>query len=979
MKHVLRFSVKHPVSVLMMALLIVIGGGICALSIKIDFLPTLSERNILVTVKYTGMPAAEMKKFVTVPVEDAFASLNGIKNITSVTRDGMSLVHLELHWGTDSDIALVESREIIDMCYERLPQGCEKPDAVIFNPVQRDTVLIAVQSCDGDLTYGRYIVDNEIKQRFQRLEGVGAVSVTGGDKEEIRVVADRTRLESKHLSLQIVADSIAAANFEYPAGTVKAGDKDLLLKTSGLYDSLDDISNTPLLYNDGGVVHVKDVAVVERGVQERDSFFLYNGTECICLGIQKRQGASPLAVSQRVREELKRLDDIYGKHCTFQIISDSSQYMRDSLLQLCLSACIGIAITVCVLYVFLKTLASALLVASIIPLCILFSLIALVAAGRTLNTLSLSGMTIGIGMVIDTGTVVLENIQQKIAAMKKNHFADCLVQAVEEVALSTVGSSVTTVIVFVPFFFLSGILGELFADMAVAVISSIAFSCILSLTYMPAAMLLIFQNNSALLAVSRAVPCLEQRYEKMLRTLFAKKWSALAILVCCTFAGIMPLHLLKKEFLPTAYAPVVSFELSFEEGTPLEKIREYAVYMQDAVARMPHVDAAFFSGGIDVQNTAAFSNPSKKKESLAVSLMTTKPDAVKDAVHAMLDETSFEYAFAHNDDLLSEVLALQSDAAVLFVSDDMQRKIETVAAHVDRIVPSSHVVEHVFLPDRVACARFNVTTMHTARLARQTLEGSDASYYYEHGRRIPISVCFPRHEISAVDELLRVNVLLENSYVPLGTLGTFHTQASEKIIYRHARKDAKLLMGAISDECKTSAEVVALADEQVSELFGNAGVLLAVIIMLLYCVMGAQFEDYFIPLLILTALLPAFSGAFIALMLCGCSININSVIALVVLFGTSVNNAIILYENCAHMTRINVERIIYACKKKLRAIILTNATTVFALVPFAIDPYNKNPQSAMAAAVIGGLVFSMLIVLLVVPQLMHMALRRRKL
>ncbi|MDR2803791.1 MAG: efflux RND transporter permease subunit, partial [Treponema sp.] len=233
MKSIIVFSVKHPVTVLSLLIMLVSLGIISAFAISFDFLPVIQGRNILVSANYDGIAAVEMRSLVTMPMEDAFASLKGLKSISSTTRDGLSILSIELHWGSDVDMAIVESREIIDRCYETLPSGCGKPQVIKNDAAQRDTVTIAVIPLDGDLRYGRYITDTDLKPRFQRLNGVGAVEVSGGEKEEIHVRIHRDKLEGRGLTLQNVADMLSSANFEYPAGTIREGENDLTVKTSG--------------------------------------------------------------------------------------------------------------------------------------------------------------------------------------------------------------------------------------------------------------------------------------------------------------------------------------------------------------------------------------------------------------------------------------------------------------------------------------------------------------------------------------------------------------------------------------------------------------------------------------------------------------------------------------------------------------------------------------------------------------------------
>jgi len=251
-KKIVSFSVYHPVSVLMLHLALLLCCCIALYTVQLDFMPKMNERFLLISSDFTGVSAQDMRKLVTIPVEDAAASLKGIKNISSVTRDGLSLVIVELHWNVDADIAIVECRQIIDQCYEALPNGCAKPNVAFFNPVHRETLTLVIFPNDNDLEYGRHIVDTDIRPHLQRVKGVGSVSVTGGEKPEVKVVLDKAKLESIPVSLQSVAEILSQANFEYPSGSVSDGGKELLFRTSGLFTTLGDIEDVPFLYGSGG-------------------------------------------------------------------------------------------------------------------------------------------------------------------------------------------------------------------------------------------------------------------------------------------------------------------------------------------------------------------------------------------------------------------------------------------------------------------------------------------------------------------------------------------------------------------------------------------------------------------------------------------------------------------------------------------------------------------------------------------------------
>lgn len=978
MKQLISFSVKHPISILMAVLASVICGCISIRLIPVDFLPQLSDRYLLVTSDFTGIPAEEMRRLVTIPVEDAFSSLKGIKDITSVTRDSLSLIQIELHWGTDAEMALTESREIIDACYETLPTGCSKPDVQIFDPVKEDTLTIAVEPIDGDMEYCRYIADTDFRPRFLRINGVGAVSVTGGEKEQIQVILDKTKTESHRLTLQNVADTLSSTNFEYPAGTLREGEKEIVFKTSGLYKNIEDISATPLQYNDGGMLRISDIGTVKEGREDKKTFFLYNGKECVRLGIHKKNDASPLSVSSSIRSEITVLQSLYGTNYRFEIVNDQSAQIKNSLFMLIISAAAGIVITMIILLFFFRSGKMAFIVSGIIPLCIVFSVLVLTISGKSINILSLSGIAVGIGMVIDPGTVVLENIQNIRRKFRGTELQECIIQGTSEVSMSSAGSSLTTIIVFLPFFFLHGLLGELFGDMAVAVIASVSVSCLLSLTYIPA-LYFLMTNKDRNVPTGMSISRLEQKYSEKLAVVIKKRWVIPLILSLCVGMGTAAIFFLKIELLPKTYSNVISGDIQFPDGITVQKMQNDAEYIYKTLQNNNFISGVQISGGIDNNDYKILSDPAQRKEMIHFSCITTDRKRAEENLTSLFNSTTLKFTINKEQDLLSQLLAVDSDSYIVSgtTPEEVREKAIALTKKTSCIEPYDIITEQVFTPDRAACARFSISALYTAQLAYNTLEGVRASSFYRKGREIPVYIKFSGTENSDTSALADTAVLLENSYIPLRTLGSIHTAQNEKILYRYNRKDAKHITPPFTSESEVRNNSISLREMQLSELFGNASLLLVVILLLLYCIMGAQFESFSIPLYMIISLPPAFSGAFIFLILFHQTININSVIALVVLFGTAVNNAILLYESCSLQSVICDETIINACTKKLRAILITTTTTICALIPFAIDPLHKNSQSSMAVAIIGGLLLSLIIVLFVLPPVLSTALKRR--
>ncbi|MDR0443086.1 MAG: efflux RND transporter permease subunit [Treponema sp.] len=979
MNTLIAFSAKHPISVLSVLLAIVLLGFVCVFIIPVDFLPVISTRILLVAAEYPGISAPEMRTMIAIPLEDAFASLKGLKSTSSVIRDGLALISLELHWGTDVDIALVECREIIDVCFTSLPSGCSKPVAVKNDSSQRETITIALMPVDGDLIYSRYIADTDIKPRLQRLSGVGAISITGGEKEEIQVQLYKERLDPRLLSIQNIAEIIAVSNFEYPAGTIREGEKDLSIKTSGLFLQIDDIGNTPVSYNSGGLLRIKDIAETIRTTQEKESFFLLNGKESIKIGIQKKYDASPLMVSRLIKNELVVMTQLYGAWYDLKIIDDVSVQIYDSLKNLIISGLIGMLFAWLVIKRFLKSYVLSFLIASIIPISILISVFFLAVFEKTLNIMSLSGIAIGIGLVVDAATIVVENIQNRMLTQKENSFFDIVINGTSGVAKSNLGSTLTTVIVFLPVFFIKGLFGELFKDMAVAIIISIVASCILSFTYIPA-MVMLFKNrlNINTNFEDKFLKRIEEKYAAMLQKIFRRRFLALIPLGVCVVTGILSWIPLRLKLLPELTSYITSAKISLPYNTTIASMQDTALQISDRLSRIPFVKSVQISGGIERDEYLALSNPGEIRENLRLTVHTTIPaknaqNIIKDAFY----QGNMSIIFEANQDILSQLLDLRDDITI--VRGDSQESLanQLTAIPVDaEIVPNVSLKETIFTPDRSASARFSVSAQYIASIARNALEGMYTASFFEKGREIPIKVKYRKDDIGSLDDLKNTNVQLSDSYIPLWVLGSFTEQVNEKILYRYNRKDSKMIVGDKNSKIALF-DTISPGKIELREMIANGIYLLLITLILLYLVMGAQFESFIIPLALLAALPPSFSGAFTFLAVFGKSLNINSIIALVILFGISVNNTILLYEAYISQTNLNKEAVIEASVRKFRAILITNGTTILSLLPFSIDPKNVSAQSSLVLAVMGGLLFSTVLVLLVIPILFSAILTKK--
>jgi len=982
MNSILRFSTRHPVSVLMGVLTVIVLGILAFANLPVDFLPSMEPRSLLVATEYPGMPASEIREMVTIPVENALATLKGLKGISSVSRDGASLALIELQWGVDADMAMLECKEIMDEAYGSLPANCGKPTVLKDARSSGDTLTISVRPLGGDLALARRIADGDVKSAFQRIEGVGSVCVTGGDREEIEVLVDRAGMEGRKLTIGGISDILSQSNYECPAGSVRDGDRELLVKTSGLYSDLSEIPSTVLSSTVSSSVRLSDVATVRRSLMERDSFFMNDGIKCVRIGIRKRSGASPIRVADRAREELAKIGLMYGRDCEFAVVEDMSESVRSSLLGVLASAAIGMLVTMAIIRFALGSWSLAGILSSAIPISACASAMALFVSGKSLNLMSLSGMAIGIGMVVDCGSVALENLRsaaRRGAVTRVDDIAPC----VAEVSLSNVASTVTTVIVFVPVLLVKGAIGELFSDLAISIVSSICASCLLAVTLIPSAYAILLARGSRIVVCDGTIPeglpdrlfaRLSSAYGTALKPVLSRRIVPIAVLLACVAVAVVSFALLKKEFLPRQEIDRIAVDVDFPDGVTIDCMERSVTEICARIGLISGVTGVSASGGMEPDDYRALADPGSRKERVRLSVATRERGVrrrkIAGSLLESLDPNRYKVRLADGDDPLCLAIGITRGLTVV-LGDSPSQTLElarSIAPGDGAIVPFSEAEGYAFRPDRVANSRYGIGALRAAGTARDSIEGAESAPLYERGVKIPVRVRLNPDDVSGREDLGRIGVRNgAGTIVPISSLGKFERERAERVLYRFERKDARIVALGKTESAGKGQSVVNLTERQTGEMLSDSAFLLIVVAFLLYVAMAAQFESFRMPLVLLASLPPAFSGAFLFLALTGKALDVNGIIALVALFGTSVNNSIILYERCAEKAAALPEAVSSACSEKLRAILITMGTNIGALLPFAIDPWGLNRQSSLSIAIIGGLVVSCALVLFVVP------------
>jgi len=1012
-------AVRRPITTVMLFLCILAVGAVAVIDTDTELLPDIHLPRLEATAVYPGLPPAEIRELITVPLEDALSSTKGLKTISSISRDGRAEIRMELHWGTNVSRSLSEARQIVDALHPRLPAECEKPFVRPADSAEDPMLCLGVLPRDGDFALARRLADREIRTRLQRLDGVGAVQRLGGVEEEIRVLVDQSKAAVRGCTAGRIAEMIGQNHLCYPVGTLTQGAVDCLVEADGRVESVESLGE--LLLTDaetGTAFQLKEVAEIRRQSKEATTLFQVDGRQAVGLLIHRKAGMSPTAVSRAVRDAVSAMAQTYARDVELRIVKDASLPIASSIRQLAVAVLLGTAAAFFVLMIFLRRITWAAVAAASIPVCLLTALLLLRLSGRSLNVMSLGGFAVGVGLIVDNGIVVLENLIRGLGpevAVTDGYIC----RRTGYMASAAFGSTATTVVVFVPVIFLPGILGVLFTDLALAVIYSVAASYFVSVTLVPVLFKLLPQRRFRAKAASlRELPVTPAYRALLLRA--ARKPIFLAALLCAVAAGGAALLLqVRTELLPAIDGGELRISAEVPPGTSMERLAQTAAAVAEQAQRVEGVQTTFAGAGLEgssaaldgstvgagVVGTGGVLDGGGSGLTLTVLLKNRgRPSvfAVRDALAELLSADAMGLRIGLPRSVLSPLLGRSGTTDILACGsspEEAAARAEELAESARRLaalspvrlLPSGTKQELAVTPVGALLARAGVSSAQIADSLACGLTGVPAGRLAADGREMDIRVLLREEDRADLPALRRLVVgVAEGEPLLLGDIASIEQVQRRPWLERRDRRDVVSVRFAGSglDIPEGLAAFVRSRDglepmaasvwrESLPRILVSFGLSVA----LLYFVLGAQLESFLLPLVLMLAFPLSLSGVLLGLTMAGRSINLSSIMGVFVLLGIAVNNSILLIETyrrrlqAGHGTAAAVFR---GSAERLRPILMTMLTTVAALLPVAVDPWHRSAQSSMASAVMGGLFVSTLLTLFVIPVVfLHRQKRRR--
>ncbi|NLI97845.1 efflux RND transporter permease subunit [bacterium] len=1006
-----RIAIRRAILTSVVFIVIIIFGGISLSRLPVDFLPDITWPTVTVITPYIGASAEDVERNVSEPMEEAFTNVPDIKEVRSVSQEGVSSVFVTFEFGKNLDEASNEMRDRIDLVKSGFPDGVEDPILFKFSTSQIPVMEYAVTSSDPRTDLAQ-LLDNKLVKELKRAGGVGTVSAMhGGAKREITVTLDRAKFEQSGLTIDGIAASLAASNVNFPVGEVKRGRSNLTLRVPAEFKSVQEISLIPVGFSGTQLVRLGDIADVRENLYRTPVTLRANNVEGSFLIFQKRSGANTVQTAKNIQKVIQGIEKAYPE-LKFTMLFNSADIITTSINNLLQTLLIAFIFVVIVSFLMLGNASGGWITSVTIPVSLIAAFIYYYLAGESLNIITLSALAITIGMVVDNGIVVLENIFRLREKGKEPHAAAEF--GTSEVAGAVLGSTLTTVVIFIPFLLVKGFIGVYFRGMSIA-IPVILFASLftaVTLTPMLASRFLKMSKTKTKTGktpvfqwIPKALDAIGRWYRGVLGWALSHRLAVFLAALGLFIGGLVLFRFIPTSFIGGVSARFISGTVTMPAGTSFEVTDSVASYVEKEIRNVPEVQDVMVMGG----NYSGQMMDETGSESVAQIFVTVREDAKRDPYDIARDINSrFRdlagvkklYFAAHTGgpggggkDITIEVYGYDIpavDSLAKLMADNLERTKGFEGIEVSR---ESGRPELWLEINRERAYAVGLTPAQVGLFLRNATLGKVATEITSEGDKLEVVLRFSGAEDwTQMDfESMMVPTPMGGA-VPLANLVQFVPHQGPLSIERKegermVKVEANLVKGErslgqatgyIKDSLfskidfpyGTRAVISGQAQDQ-QESFQSLFFALIIGIVLVFLVMSAQFESFKEPFIILFSVPFAFTGVALSLFIGRSTLGIMAFVGMILLVGVVVNNAIVLVEYINLMRRRGVplrEAIMDSGERRLRPVLMTTLTTVFGLAPLAFIPTKGSEMWApLGVAVIGGLIFSTMVTLILIP------------
>lgn len=1009
--NIYKTSVNNPVTTIILFVAIMVFGGISLSRLGIDLFPDIESNAMMVMTTYPGASAEDIENNVTRPVENVLNGVDHLKDITSQSKENISIVALEFEYGYDLDILANDVRDKLDML-STLPDGVSQPIIFKFSSDMVPVLMVGVTAKES--MSGLYkILDDQIVTPLARVDGVGTVSIAGIPQREIQVYCDPNKLEAYSLSIEQISSAIAAANRNTPAGSFDVGSNAYSLRVDHEFEDPSEMYNLVVGYRNGAPILLSDVATIQDTVQERIQEAFNNGGQGGMIIIQKKSGANSVEIAQKVQEYINEIKVNLPADVELFTIMDTSDNIISTVHSLRDTIATTFALVMLVVFLFLGRWRATIIVVLTIPISLLAAIIYILATGETLNIITMSSLSIAIGMVVDNAIVVLENITSHIDRGAKPKQA--AIFATKEVGISVIGGTLTTIAVFLPLTMVTGMAGVLFNSMGWMVTITLTVSTIAAITFTPVLCSMMMKLNPKKAWFQGKIDAVMERFNNFYGGILhwcVNHRKTIIIGALGMFVGIMALlgPALKSEFFPVQDSASISAEIQLPAGTRQDITRELALELSDRIQKTyanEILNIGVREGQADTDNTfASLSTNGTHVISMNMRFVKkTERDIalteIGDGIRKILDEYSIIRKYtvtegggggmAGKSSVDIEIYGYDFDTSDALAEQvaQMFRSMEgcsEVTISRDEYTPEYHVD---FDLEKLARSGLDVTT--ASMYLRNRINGSVTSFYREDGDEYDIRVRYDRKFRESIEDIENITIYNQMGQgIKIRDIGVVKEASTPPTITRKNRERYVTVSGVVAsgyalsdivEEAKAGMANINMPSgfmweiggtyEDQQETFGDLALLMVLMVILVFVIMASQFESLTYPFVIMFSLPFAVVGVVIGLAVTGTPMNIMSLLGILMLIGIVVNNGIVLVDYtilCRERGMGILDAVVTAGKSRLRPILMTTLTTVLGMIPMAVgNGVGAEMWNSLGMSVAWGLSFSTLITLILIP------------
>ena len=983
-----EFSIKRPVAATMILVSMVMLGLVAMATMAMELLPDFNIPVATVTTVWTGASPEDVDKMITREIEDAMPGIEGVKRITSYSSQNVSTVVVEYNYGVDVDDKVTFMQNEISKIKGNLPSDADEP--IIKKISVGATAVMSVELSGDNLTELRSIAENMVKPRLERMDGVGKVEIFGGLEKEVAVKLDADKLESYGMTADDVYTIIKNSSINIPSGTLKEGDKEFVVRVMGEIDSVSQVQNIIVKNKSGNMIKLREIADVSLTSKERDSYYRRNGKEAIALQIQKTNEGNAVKISNETKKQVESLRNYLPKGMEIGVGFDTSTDIRNSLSNVGSNAWQGLLLAAIVLFFFLKNIRATLIISIAIPVSIIFTFALLKMSGVTLNLISLTGLTLGIGMLVDNAVVVLDNIFRHISEYKKPKM-EAARDGASEMIFPIIASTATTVVVFLPILFIEGLAKEIFNDLALAIIYSLIASLIVAMVFVPMASSKLLKYNKRMEEDGKFLKWLKEIYKPSLNWAMSNRWKTdfISFVVFGVTMFIGP-KIVKTEFMPDQDKSNYTVNAELAKGLDVDKANRIGLYLEQILKNDKYTEKY----SVTVQSDSVAVNvdvtPLDKRKVTVFEIVADIRKKIGNIPDANINITTSSRGHSSSRDIELKLLGDNKQQLQQY-SKLLKEKMEKIEGLVD--IKSSFEggnPEVKINLDREKAQYYGIRPTQIAMIVSYNILGIDPITIKSDSEEIDVTVQLQEDYRNSVEKLAELRLRADNGKIirlkDIAKLdineGPSAIEKEDKIerIAISANSDGIDLKGAQS---KIEAAIKEInLPKNISYKFGgegadfgevmiDLGIALAIAIFLIYFILAAQFESFILPVLIMMSILLAVVGVYVGLIVTNVKFNIMVMVGIIMLAGVVVNNAIVLIDYINLLRARNnslTEAIKIAGMTRLRPILMTTLTTVLGMIPLALGIGEGSEfYQGMAISVIFGLSTSTLLTLLVIP------------